>query len=69
VAESEAAQCKVEDALRVGLNSHKRKEMAGDPSAGDGGVHGRKKPVAAMGGQWDTLGDLPSDSSDSEEDE
>ena len=67
VAESEAAQCKVEDALRVGLNSHKRKEMAGDPSAGDGGIHGRKKPVAAMGGQWDTLGDLPSDSSDSEE--
>jgi hypothetical protein len=67
VAESEAAQCKVEDALRVGLNSHKRKEMAGDPSGDDGGIHGRKKPVAAMGGQWDTLGDLPSDSSDSED--
>ena len=66
VAESEAAQCKVEDALRVGLNSHKRKEMAG--MTGDSSEEtGRKKPVAAMGGQWNTLGDLPSDFSDSED--
>ena len=71
-AESEAVGRDVEDALRYALSQKRKAETDGVGGGGGGGggtgvgVEQRKRPT--MAADWDTLGELPSDFSDSDED-
>ena len=71
-AESEAVGRDVEDALRYALSQKRKAETDGVGVGGGGGggtgvgVEQRKRPT--MAADWDTLGELPSDFSDSDED-
>ena len=68
-AESEAVGRDVEDALRYALSQKRKAEAEARGGGGGGGtgvgVEQRKRPT--MAADWDTLGELPSDFSESDE--